>query len=150
MTDGAKLETSIEPMTIGELNSLKRPSGKWNTLIRSGWEAKLVTVTGNIIAIGEERDKDLHIVLSDGHNSIICEVPSPGDCTEVAASLYADKFTAVRKWALVYIGNFHHSIKKLKQPVSATIKGYIFFDKPHGQKDAAINNCEIHSIIGIE
>lgn len=92
-----------------------------------------------------EGDDDIHLVLSDGVNTIIGEIPDPA-CPSVATSPKAAQFTIARDWVLKNIGK--GNVNTINIP-PVTITGVAFIDPPHGQTGAAPNNLEIHSIIDI-
>ncbi|MFI5149913.1 MAG: T9SS type A sorting domain-containing protein [Bacteroidia bacterium] len=99
----------------------------------------------NITIKKAETDNDYHLVLSDGSNTVIGEIPDPS-CSAAAGSAYVNQFIAARNFIDAHIasGNvFGVSIP----PV--TVTGVGFVDPPHGQTGAAPNNFEIHSITDI-
>jgi hypothetical protein len=93
----------------------------------------------------DESDDDFHLVLSDGTNTLIGEVPDP-TCSSVSISPKVAQFIVARNWVVQNIG--YGNINNVNLP-QVTVTGVAFIDPPHGQTGAAPNYLEIHSIIDI-
>jgi PKD repeat protein len=102
-------------------------------------------VTCKITIKKAEADSDFHLVLSNGTQTLIGEIPDP-ICASVAASPYANLFQACRNFINANIAS--GNVSNVNIP-SVTITGVAFVDPPHGQTGAAPNNLELHPIIDI-
>jgi hypothetical protein len=102
-------------------------------------------VTCSITIKKAESDSDFHLVLSNGTQTLIGEIPDPA-CSTVAASPYASQFQACRNFinANIAAGN----VNNVNLP-PVTVTGVAFIDPPHGQTGAAPNNLELHPILNI-
>ena len=102
-------------------------------------------VTCKITIKKAEADSDYHLVLSNGTNTLIGEIPNP-NCNSVALSAYANKFKACKNFIDANIAKGNVSNVNIP-PV--TVTGVAFIDPPHGQTGAAPNNLELHPILDI-
>ncbi len=93
----------------------------------------------------DEDDDDFHLVLSDGINTLVGEVPDP-TCSSVASSPMVTQFISARNWVVQNIG--YGNVNNVNLP-PVTVTGVAFVDPPHGQTGAAPNHLELHSIIDI-
>ncbi len=108
-------------------------------------EDSTYVVICNILEKLNESDSDCHLVLTDGNDTMIGEIPDP-NCTSVMASPKVSEFVVCRHWVDSVIGkstNTHVSIAPVK------VTGVAFLDPPHNQTGRARNNVELHSIIDI-
>jgi hypothetical protein len=102
-------------------------------------------VTCKITIKKAEADSDFHLVLSNGSQTLIGEIPDP-ICASVAASPYACQFQACRNFINAHIASGNVSNVNIPQ---VTVTGVAFVDPPHGQTGAAPNNLELHPILNI-
>lgn len=111
----------------------------------AGIEDKTYKIVCNITIKKDESDNDFHLVLSDGTNTLIGEIPDPA-CSAAASSAHVNQFIATRNFINTNIatGNIYNV-----NIGSVTITGVAFIDPPHGQTGAAPNNIELHPILDI-
>jgi hypothetical protein len=91
-----------------------------------------------------ETDSDYHLVLSDGTNTMIGEIPSPS-CVG-SGSVFASGISKARA-AFDAKHTATSSFQTANETVTVTGAG--FFDLPHGQTGVAPNAIEIHAILDI-
>ncbi len=144
LVDDKGVNFNATPSTIHAECALPRPKGNWLTLSRQSSESQAVRIKGEIVAFGLEADNDFHLVLSDGKESMICEIPKP----ECANPKYAEYFKNARAWVVSHCG-VPGRIKSIK-PVPCTIEGLGFFDKIAHGKGHAPNGREIHPCLKIQ
>ncbi len=108
-------------------------------------EDSVYTVIVTIKEYRPESDSDMHLVITDGTNTMVAEIPDPG-CSSVAASPKKADFVVCREWALKNLGTVINTSVNIPKVV---ITGVSFYDPPHGQSGAAPNNMELHSVIDI-
>lgn len=111
-------------------------------------EGTVYTVTGYVGAWKNETDRDIHIVLSGMVNermSIIAEIPN-AECAGACYSGLAEAYAQARSTFLRRINRRNPR----DEPIVLTITGVGFFDRPHGQLGAALNNFELHPVLKIE
>jgi hypothetical protein len=111
-----------------------------------------------LIAYKLEQDGDYHLVLSDGANTMIAEIPDPDFCQ---SSIWLPAITSARDAFNAQFGNQVTALKALaetltegvpmitKVSVPVTVQGVGFFDRLHGQTGVAPNGCEVHPILNI-
>jgi len=92
-----------------------------------------------------EDDNDYHLVLKDGTQTMIGEVPDPV-CSAAASSTHVNEYIAARNWVNMNIGILPNSNVNLAM---VDITGVSFVDVSHGQTGAAPNQMEIHPILNI-
>ncbi|MGP8217117.1 MAG: T9SS type A sorting domain-containing protein [Bacteroidia bacterium] len=108
-------------------------------------EDSVYTVVVHITEYRPESDSDCHLVITDGVNTMVAEVPDPG-CSSVAASPKVADFIVCRDWVYKNLGYVINTSVNL--PL-VQITGVAYYDPPHGQSGAAPNNLELHSVIAI-
>jgi hypothetical protein len=124
----------IKPVSIAAMNTLPkfcRPSGPR----RPGVETTVYELEGVITGKYGEADGDWHVVLSDGHYSIIVESPSVG-CA--ASSPFADRLATAR-----------HAVDAWKVGQRVRLRGVGFYDRAHGQRGMSISCVELHPILDV-
>jgi MYXO-CTERM domain-containing protein len=93
-----------------------------------------------------ETDSDYHLVIWDCalQNHLIAEIPAPG-CVGSTSAFLAGINSARATF------DAQHTPSASFQPANDVISfiGSGFFDVPHGQTGAAVNNFEIHAVLGI-
>ena len=114
---------------------------------RLDFEKQLYSIPCTIVAFKHEDDSDIHLIIVDGTDSMIAEVPSVS-CAEIDASAHAPDFASARNWVFSHLGMPSTSFKSVNVP--ATVTGILFQDFPHGQKGHARNYREIHPVTKIE
>lgn len=91
-----------------------------------------------------EDDSDYHLVLSDGTNTVIAEIPAPG-CVGTSSPWATDIKNARAAFDAKYTATT--SFKTANATV--TVVGAGFFDLLHGQTGVAPNGIELHAIFSI-
>ena len=144
------LNIATKNKTIYNLNRITRPAtlGKQRTY----YEKWKVTVTGWVVMLGSEDDRDYHLVLTNANrtDSLIAEIPD-SSCSKL------DHFPALReKYGIAQtfvdenIETPGSSVEELDTPVKVQVTGFLFFDKmAHGHGHAK-NGIEIHPITSIK
>ncbi|HYV48863.1 MAG TPA: hypothetical protein VFA20_28585 [Myxococcaceae bacterium] len=91
-----------------------------------------------------ESDSDYHLVLSDGANTMIAEIPNPG-CVG-SGSIFASGISAAKA-----AFDAKHTATTSFQTANdtVTVVGAGFFDLQHGQTGVAPNAIELHAITSI-
>lgn len=141
--------------TVSSLNALEPecPSGEIQDAERLPDELQLFQVEGTVVALpihkgnkpfNREKDRDFHIVITDGAKTMVVEVPDP-NCA--AGSAFLEQLKAVR-----------HRASRLKPGQRVRITGPLFHDFYHRQAGHAdVHTCgtqqlvsEIHPILSLE
>ncbi|MDQ6624098.1 MAG: hypothetical protein M3Y86_11535 [Verrucomicrobiota bacterium] len=163
---GSRLKPVVAT-TIAALAHLRSPlpkqTGKYPPQInrRLTHEDEPVTITGTITAYRVENDSDIHLVVSNGKESLIAEIPNPGCMDNLAGhkgmgpSPWIAQVTAVRAAFLLKTGytptpwSSAFGPQFVKADIPVTLTGVTFFDWPHAQHGAARNAVEIHPVLEI-
>src|SRR5207249_4532373 len=117
------------PSSISALCDSVRPA---HNECRAGVECGPVVLTATLVELIDEPDRDIHLVLVDGKESMIAEIPKP-------VGSYGWMFRAARATA-----------KRLPLPCRVRVSGMPFFDKKHNVGGHARNWIEIHPVLSIE
>lgn len=120
----------VQKTTVAALTRLPAPAVLPDT--RLPFERHVFRVVAPVILIRPELDSDLHLVLSDGKQTMIAEAPDPA-CVPVAVPLRRRQMAGVRR---------------VVRLCRAVIVGVAFFDFLHGQTGVAPNGIELHPILG--
>jgi hypothetical protein len=128
--------TKVQPTTIADIVKIPAPNPIPRTRVAPAettiWIIKNVTLN-----LGKsEGDSDYHLVISDGTNTMIVEVPFPG-CVNRASPFYC------------FIEHARHVADNLSGGETVTVVGVGMFDFAHGQIGYAANGIELHPVIGI-
>jgi hypothetical protein len=99
---------------------------------RLPFERHVFRVTAEVTLVRPEDDGDLHLVLSDGGQTMIAESPS-ASCGSRATAEYRRQMAQARTQAQVC--------------ARARVTGVAFFDFNHGQTGVAPNAIELHPIL---
>lgn len=146
--------THFDTLNFVDLYLLDRPVKTFYNTIRMKDEYRIIVVKGILFAYIKESDNDLHVIFSSIYSkdsSIICEIPSPFSCPEVALSPFASNF--------VETSNYVCSLKSTKEgrwnffscKDTVWITGFLFHDFPHHVGQGHMPNfLEIHPVINIE
>jgi hypothetical protein len=86
-----------------------------------------------VILARQEADSDLHLVLSDGKQTMIAESPSPA-CDPAATPTRRQQMARART--------------QVRLCARARVTGVAFFDFFHGQSGVAPNAIELHPVVG--
>jgi hypothetical protein len=111
-----------------------------------GIEFQVYKIRCNITVKRNESDEDYHLILVDGNESMIGEVPDP-TCPVAATSAHLGEFIASRNWVSTHIGLITFDVVNI--PL-VEVTGVAFVDVPHGQTGEAPNHMEIHPILNIQ
>ncbi|MHB8261957.1 MAG: T9SS type A sorting domain-containing protein [Bacteroidia bacterium] len=133
------------PTSIAHLVAIVTPTPSSTMPRYQPVEDSTYIVTCNITIKKAESDSDYHLVLSNGSQTLIGEIPDP-ICSSVAASPYASQFQACRNFINAHIAR--GNVYSVSIP-PVTVTGVAFVDPPHGQTGAAPNNLELHPILNI-
>src|SRR5262249_46434211 len=91
-----------------------------------------------------ETDSDYHLVISDGADTMIAEIPAP-DCVEATSPLLPGIRLARAEFDATFVATtFFQTANAI-----ATVDGVGFFDFFHGQTGVAPNAFELHAVTGI-
>ena len=131
--------------TVLGLVSIVTPKPSTTMLRYDGIEDKTYKLTCKITIKKSEADDDYHLVLSDGTNTFIGEIPNPV-CATASASAYTDKYIAARNFIDSFIPYANSSNVNLPE---VEVTGVAFIDIAHGQTGRAPNNIEFHPILDI-
>ena len=147
LTDGAANTVNYNGSvsTIANLVSIVTPAPSSSMPRYAGIEDKTYSVTCNITIKKSETDNDYHLVLSDGVNTLIGEIPDP-TCAAAGSSSHVNQYIAARNFVNANIAS--GNVYNVNIP-PVVVYGVAFIDPPHGQTGAAPNNLEIHPILDI-
>ncbi len=147
LTDAAAGTVNFTPSvtTITNLVNIVTPPPSSTMPRYAGIEDKTYSVTCNITIKKAESDNDYHLVLSDGINTMIGEIPDPA-CSAAASSAHVNQYIAARNFVNANIAS--GNVYNVNLP-PVVVYGVAFIDPPHGQTGAAPNNLEIHPILNI-
>src|SRR2546425_2349441 len=143
--DAGLVNTSVvTPTSVAALDSLPKPvSLPANNRIQPT-ETTVFSITATLTVFKLEADSDYHLVLSDGSNTMIVEIPSPA-CVG-SASPFLSAITSTRSnFDTTYTATT--SFKTANAPV--TVTGVGFFDFLPGQTGVAPNGIELHPLLDI-
>jgi hypothetical protein len=141
-TDSQAPSLSLVPMpnTIATLVALPAAgagSARETPTETTLWELKDVTLT----ELKEESDSDYHLVISDGAHTMIAEIPWP-------ACAKNSPWTCFISRARSEIDAKYTVTSSPQYPsVTITLRGFGFFDYPHGQNGVAPNAIELHPVL---
>jgi hypothetical protein len=128
--------------TLSYLTSLASPSNKPTSSRVQPTETTLFELVNVTLTEAKlESDNDYHLVLTDGTQTMIAEVPDPSACAS-ASPLYCN-MTHARSVADAL--GLSSSFRTVNQPV--TVMGIGFFDYAHGQTGVAPNAIELHPVL---
>jgi hypothetical protein len=135
----------LTPLTISMAQTLPRPASLPNSSRAGEQEKTVFAILGTLTVYKLEEDSDYHLVIKDeASNTVITEIPCP--CCVGPASPFATSIANARSKfdaRLTATRNFQSA----DTPVLIT--GVGFFDFPHGQTGAAVNNFELHPVLDI-
>jgi hypothetical protein len=132
----------VKPSTIAALDKLKAPVNP--TARVPGVETSEYQITATLVEYKVEADSDVHLVLSDGSNTMIAEIPSPA-CVG-PSSPFLPSITATRQ---AFDARYPPTgtLTKVGKPI--TVTGVGFFDRIHGQAGVAPNGIELHPVLAV-
>ena len=134
-----------KPTSIAHLVAIATPTPNSTMPRYQPVEDSTYIVACKITIKKAEADSDFHLVLSNGSQTLIGEIPDP-ICASVAASPYVCQFQTCRNFINAHIASGDVFNVNIPQVV---VTGVAFIDPPHGQTGAAPNNLELHPILNI-
>jgi hypothetical protein len=152
------------PTTIAELIAIKIPRPLPPDGRSEGAEKTVWQLTATLREFGREADGDYHMVLVDAQgNTMIGEIPNPGDIPSSSPSYFATQIASARTafdahFNLVQdigapsalVAPLHGEAIAFRQAGdTVTLTGLGYFDFAHGQNGVAPNAIELHPVIGI-
>jgi hypothetical protein len=147
-SDASKIRTTPVDTTVAEMVAQPRPAGVNATLPRTGTvETTTYRLTATLTLYKREADQDYHLVLEDGDDTMIAEIPNP-DCAPNSTVL-----SQIKNAREEFDKEFRVSSDKHATKISVTVTGIGFFDIVHGgagQIGHAENNIEIHPVLDIK
>ncbi|HXB39466.1 MAG TPA: T9SS type A sorting domain-containing protein [Bacteroidia bacterium] len=148
LTDAAVNTINMTPINanVAYMVNIVTPSPSTTMPRYAGVEDKTYSVTCNITIKKVETDNDYHLVLSDGTNTMIGEIPDP-TCAAAASSAFVNDYIAARNFIDAHIASGNVSNVNLPPVI---VYGVAFVDPPHGQTGKAPNNLEIHPILNVQ
>jgi len=143
--DIGSVNLSPQDTTISALTSIARPSSlppnnRASPAERQVWRLRDITLT--IYKL--ETDSDYHLVLSDGSQTMISEIPHP-DCVG-GSSPFLSGIQAARA---TFDSRYTPTTSFQTANVTASVIGAGFFDFFHGQTGVAANGIELHAVVGV-
>ncbi len=133
LSDGFR-PAAAETASIATLSRWRAPTVT-KTLPRTRAERTLVVIRGVFVLERHEKDGDLHLVVRDGGQTMICEVPDPRNMP----AAYRKQVSAARRFATA-----------LKPGQRLVVTGVAYFDKLHDASGAAANGIELHPVLRIQ
>src|ERR1022692_4302387 len=114
--------------TVTQLTQLVTPTPSTTMPRTCPTECQVYTVNCVITIKKAETDNDYHLVLSDGSNTMIGEIPDPA-CSAAASSAYVSNYLDCRNFIDAHIASGNVSGLSL----AVVVTGVAFVDPPHGQ-----------------
>ncbi len=141
--DAAKVnQSNVMPSSVAALTAIAAPNAPTTRVAPT--ETTVFSVHATLIEVKMEAgDSDYHLVLSDGPQTMIVEVPSP-DC--ITSSPFK---TAIADVRAVLFTRFHPRSSFVATRTDVTVTGVGFFDRIHGQTGVARNGIELHPVLSI-
>ena len=132
------------PTTVHALVSIALPHPEPIARV-SPVETTTYSVRAQLIEYKRETDHDYHLVISDGGETMIVEIPDP-TCVGASSPFRAQIAQARSEFDAHYTATptLHH----VNVPVIVT--GIGFFDRIHGQTGVAPNGIELHPVVRMD
>ena len=147
LTDAAAPQVNYVPRHTTMDSLIHIPTTPSTTAPRmAGIEFQAYDLTCKITIKKNEDDNDYHLVMADGSETMVGEVPDPV-CATAATSAHVNEFIATRNWVNLHIGT--GAVPNVNIP-AVEITGVAFVDVPHGQTGSAPNQMEFHPILSIQ
>ena len=149
-TDSAAGQVNMTPQntTIGAMGAIPAPSSLGSSSPRFTYAGspeiqvfRLTNVTFTQYKL--ENDSDYHLVLTDGSNTMIAEIPDP---VCFSGGAFSSGISASRA---AFDARYTASTSFQTANVPVTITGAGFFDILHGQTGVAPNGIELHAVLSI-
>jgi hypothetical protein len=112
---------------------ITRPRPGYLPHTRLPFEHRVYTVVAAVVLVRHEDDSDVHVVIQQGGDHMITEVPS----------LSCDRRATLLRRRQMMVARSHVRLCN-----RARVTGVAFFDTDHGQTGVAPNAIELHPILG--
>lgn len=136
--------TATSPTSVAQLTSLPAPTSLPPKNRIQPTETTVYSLDATLVGFVKEDDQDYHLVLQDGGQTMLAELPDPA-CVGSSSPLLADITTARSQFDAQY--NATSSFQTVNASVS--VRGVGFFDELHGQTGVAPNGIELHPVLDI-
>lgn len=143
--DRDEIDFTVRRTTIRSLGRLRVPSARRQDRRAGVNERRLFCVEAWLMYAHPQDDGDLHLALldvTDERSTMVAEIPEPR-CSVVCRSPYARAFATARTTVEDKLARDTTGIFRV------VVVGVGFFDRKHGQTDAAPNYFELHPVLGI-
>lgn len=130
------LDTLVHARVIGTVPKRQRV-GPWET---TTW-----SLYATLVKFRVEHDSDYHLVLRDGGETMIAELPAPACVKASSAFLVAIQHARRQLNAVYRVTKSWHTVN-----VPLHIAGVGFLDSRHGQAGVALNGIELHPVTDIQ
>ncbi len=140
------------PTTIAALNELPSHCGPAGNRRRATEEFSVYQVTGRIIRVRRERDRDVHIVVSDlehPRDRLVIELGDP-DTRSGRRSPFRDRLAAARRTFDALQKQFGVGSVRELEGRTVRVTGVGFFDINHLQRGRSRSCIELHPVLSIE
>jgi hypothetical protein len=108
-------------------------------------ETQVYRIHATLKEFKQEADSDFHLVLTDGTNTMIAEIPDPA-CVHGSSPFLAGIANARKEFTAKYSPGDYWQVAN----VPVVVTGVGFFDTPHGQTGVAPNAIELHPVTDIQ
>jgi hypothetical protein len=129
--------------TVAGMNALPAPAVPEDDTTRLPSERQAFRVAATLVKYKLEADEDIHLVLAEGGETMIAEMPSV-HCDYGAQARYAMLVARERLEREYGPAGSHWTY--VGRPT--TLTGVRFFDFKHGQSGVADNGVELHPVVG--
>lgn len=153
--DAARINpAAIADTTVAQLVALNAGHPQADAVLKAHARSRIAPVETTVYRLQhvrltgwkQESDSDLHLVLKDGGQQMIAEIPLPG-C--VGSSPFAAQIAQARRdFTTRYAVLSGPALNRVDQPV--TLTGIGFWDFLHGQDGVAPNAVELHPVLSIQ
>jgi len=133
------------PTTVSRLDALTPPAALPSRSRVRPVESTVYTLDATLLRYKQEADSDFHLVLTDGQNTMIAEIPA-AYCTGANSPFLSGIRTARYQFSQ------HYSVENRFKYTHAHVRitGVGFFDFPHGQSGVAPNAIELHPVLDVQ
>jgi len=133
------------PTTVSRLDALTPPGALPSRSRVRPVESTVYTLDATLLRYKQEADSDFHLVLTDGQNTMIAEIPA-AYCTGSNSPFLSGIRTARYQFSQ------HYSVENRFKYTHAHVRitGVGFFDFPHGQSGVAPNSIELHPVLDVQ
>lgn len=147
LTDPGANNVNLTPVdsTVAALVVLPAPSSPTDRV--APVETTTYRIHGTLTIAKQEADHDFHLVISDGGQTMIVEIPDPACAT---GSVVSSQLAQVRSEFVARYGTpGRYPQPDLTPNVPVTVTGVGFFDRLHGQTGVAPNGLELHPLLSL-